>query len=537
MNSNAYKNVTKLNDIKELYIHLSYLFTYTNGRFKTVQEKCMDDMRSLGFKSFAKSLSSGHVIDKYGSDAEEDELTIVEPSHQTISLDSDDEQSTPPPQKKSPQAPKTVSNETSVANQAPVQPTLDTQLLVQPSSLNNSNVSEIEEEEANLMPLEIDTSTEHLECDVDIMALLQPQIMFDEDDNIESLLTRMDEEIEIGTPPLSEDTDTDINAIDTINDLKLNSNVTVRLNRAETEFPEMFKKLKEIDEATENENDQLLEADSSVDIMMIDETNSDDRPALNLDKYTEEISSSVNEDNVDGGDETSGKRADNSTEEENQVAGNQIDSSNAEGDELSKGADISGEEENEVAGDSIDSINEMIPEIEEPSVTASIEMSAPNEKRMDGESSTTDTLKELEVPVDKIDNTIDENSTKDDTHSSIEITTTEKSTISEAQDSVDAQSNKEKSTDNDMELIEKTNEDRTAESIQQNDVEGTAPISGNEVNEENVHGNDTGESSKSFDASNGDFDNISSPDTFDEMAQNGESDNLDFADATDPTNN
>lgn len=47
MNSNAYKNVHKLNDIKELYIHLSYLFTYTNGRFHQLQNKCMDQDQDI----------------------------------------------------------------------------------------------------------------------------------------------------------------------------------------------------------------------------------------------------------------------------------------------------------------------------------------------------------------------------------------------------------------------------------------------------------------------------------------------------------
>lgn len=523
MNSNAYKNVTKLNDIKELYIHLSYLFTYTNGRFKTVQEKCMDDMRRLGFKSFANSLSSGNVIDKYGSDADEDELEIVEPSHQTISLDSDDEQSTPP-HKKSPEASKTVSNEMSVANQPPVQPTSVTQLPAQLSSLNIFNPS-VEEEATTL--LEINTSTEHLECDVDIMAFLQPQIMFDEDENIDSLLTRMDDEIEIATPPLSEETDTGINKI---NDLKLCSEVTVRLNRAETEFPEIFKKLKETDEINEIENDQSIEADTSDDVMLIGETDSNDRPASNLGKHTEEISSSVNEYNVDVGEIS--KETDNSAEEENQVAGDQIDG-NVDG-EISKETRNSAEEEG--AGYQIDSSNEMISEIEEQSATATIEISAQNEQDMKGKSSTTETSKELEVPVDEND----DNSTKDDAHTSVEITTTEKTAVSQGQDP--AQSNEEITRENGMEIIEKANEERTAEKIQQNDVEATAPISENEVNEENVHRNDMGESSKIVDASNDDFDNISFPDTFDEIAHNGRSDNslhtdnLEFADALDTNN-
>lgn len=516
MNSNAYKNANKLNDIKELYIHLSYLFTYTNGRFKTVQEKCMDDMRRLGFKSFANSLSSGNVIDKYGSDADEDELEIVEPSHQTINLDSDDETS---PQKKSSEAPKTVSIEKSVASQPSIQPISDSQHLTQPSSINNSNASGGEEA---TMPHEIDISTEQLECDVDIMALLQPQIMFDEDENIESLLTRMDEEIEIGTPPLSEETDT---GIDKINDLKLKSKLTIRLNRVEKEFPEIFKKLKEIDKSTETENGQPLEADSSDNnVPIIGETDSDDRLTSNLAQHIEGISSSLNEDNID--DVLPSKEADNLGEEKNQVDGDQIDS-NVDGCEILKEADNSAEAENQVDGEQIDTSNKMIPEIKDQSATASIEISAQNEPGTEGKSSVTETSQELEVPVDKINDTIDENSTKDDAHSSVKIATIDDS---------DALSNKEKSMENDIEIILKSNEERIAESIQPYDDKATASKSGNEVNEENACGNDTVESNQLFDESNGDFDNISSPDTFDEMAQNGKTDDLGFANAFDILN-
>lgn len=91
MNSNAYKSVRSMNDIKELHIHLSYLLTYTIGRFKTMQDKCLEDMRAMGFSNDAASLHSGQVIDKYGSDCEEDELAIVEPQHATISIDDSDD--------------------------------------------------------------------------------------------------------------------------------------------------------------------------------------------------------------------------------------------------------------------------------------------------------------------------------------------------------------------------------------------------------------------------------------------------------------
>lgn len=93
MNSNAYKTVRSVNDIKELLIHMSYLLTFTLGRFKTLQDKCIDDLRQLGFTNEAESLSNGKVIRKYGSDSDVNEVEIVEPKHTTIDLDdSDDEQ-------------------------------------------------------------------------------------------------------------------------------------------------------------------------------------------------------------------------------------------------------------------------------------------------------------------------------------------------------------------------------------------------------------------------------------------------------------
>lgn len=60
-NSNAYKTVNNLNDIKELYIHLSYLLTYANGRFKGLQDKCLNEMKALGFTQEAKNLEKGQL--------------------------------------------------------------------------------------------------------------------------------------------------------------------------------------------------------------------------------------------------------------------------------------------------------------------------------------------------------------------------------------------------------------------------------------------------------------------------------------------
>ncbi|XP_030388529.1 uncharacterized protein LOC115634773 isoform X2 [Scaptodrosophila lebanonensis] len=60
-NSNAYNSARSYLDLKELYIHLSYLMTYAIGRFKGLQDKCLADMRDLGFKNDANSLENGQL--------------------------------------------------------------------------------------------------------------------------------------------------------------------------------------------------------------------------------------------------------------------------------------------------------------------------------------------------------------------------------------------------------------------------------------------------------------------------------------------
>ncbi|XP_055854148.1 uncharacterized protein LOC129917933 isoform X2 [Episyrphus balteatus] len=60
-NSNAYKTAKSMTDVKELYIHLSYLLTYAIGRFKGLQDNCLADMRDLGFTNDANSLENGQL--------------------------------------------------------------------------------------------------------------------------------------------------------------------------------------------------------------------------------------------------------------------------------------------------------------------------------------------------------------------------------------------------------------------------------------------------------------------------------------------
>lgn len=259
MNSNAYKTASKKTDIKELYIHLSYLFTYTNDRFKTVQEKCMDDMRQMGFKKDAGTLSSGNVVEKYGSDIENDEeIEIVEPNHATINLDSDEERT---PKKKTPSkgagplpAKKTPTSATaantveasSVAEVSAAEPISDSVPEVQTENItstsdvirgNNADEQDPDEQES-------------LEVAVDISAMLSVDFGDDDGDDgddgteqlneaEESLLMRMNDEVEeIGTPPPMEDSvDKDI-----ADDAKLNAKARVLLNRAESEYPDKIEK-------------------------------------------------------------------------------------------------------------------------------------------------------------------------------------------------------------------------------------------------------------------------------------------------------
>lgn len=58
-NSNAYKQAKTAREVKELYIHKSYLLTYVVGRFKMLQDKCLADMRLMGFHHEADCLKEG----------------------------------------------------------------------------------------------------------------------------------------------------------------------------------------------------------------------------------------------------------------------------------------------------------------------------------------------------------------------------------------------------------------------------------------------------------------------------------------------
>lgn len=246
MNSNAYKNVRNVNDIKELQIHMSYLLTFTLGRFKTLQDKCMDDMRKLGFQSEADSLSEGNVIKKYGSDNDEDDIEIVEPQHATINLDdSDDEQPKKTPEKNNGTTSKkktTVTPPSHLASAIAAAQSLVAQMAApRTPQIRISPIARIERTpqiartlqtiathiEPGVMILEsnADTSTEDVECEVDIMAMLQPQVILNDHDELELPMP----------PPLTPPSSNDIP-----DDPKLKGKAQVRLKKADDEFPELM---------------------------------------------------------------------------------------------------------------------------------------------------------------------------------------------------------------------------------------------------------------------------------------------------------
>jgi hypothetical protein len=57
--SSAYKNAQNIVDLKDLTIHLSYLLTYAIGRFKTLQEKCTEDMDKMAVAESKTNATTG----------------------------------------------------------------------------------------------------------------------------------------------------------------------------------------------------------------------------------------------------------------------------------------------------------------------------------------------------------------------------------------------------------------------------------------------------------------------------------------------
>ncbi|XP_055625253.1 myb-like protein O [Toxorhynchites rutilus septentrionalis] len=94
-NSNSFKNIRNVRDLKELYIHVSYLLTYAIGRFKTLQEKCVDDVKNMGFTKESDFVMMGEQISNRNPDEDksddEDDCEIIEQNTTLIEIDSEDE--------------------------------------------------------------------------------------------------------------------------------------------------------------------------------------------------------------------------------------------------------------------------------------------------------------------------------------------------------------------------------------------------------------------------------------------------------------
>lgn len=95
-NSTSFKTSGNFKDLKDLYIHLQYLFTYTSGKFKTLQESLTTGMETLAKHDM-------NLKDK----ADDDELEIVEEKQDVIEVMSDDDEPPAPvkEKEKSPAAP------------------------------------------------------------------------------------------------------------------------------------------------------------------------------------------------------------------------------------------------------------------------------------------------------------------------------------------------------------------------------------------------------------------------------------------------
>ncbi|XP_070506987.1 FK506-binding protein 5 isoform X2 [Chironomus tepperi] len=82
-NSSSFKNSRSFADLKDLYIHLQYLFTYTSGKIKTLQDSLGTNVEEL-----AKHDKSLKEKEKHDSD----ELEIVEQKQDVIEVLSDDDE-------------------------------------------------------------------------------------------------------------------------------------------------------------------------------------------------------------------------------------------------------------------------------------------------------------------------------------------------------------------------------------------------------------------------------------------------------------
>ncbi|XP_058463842.1 uncharacterized protein LOC131438065 [Malaya genurostris] len=83
LNSNPYKNAATERDLKDLYVHLSYILKYAIDRFSGLEESCAKDIKSMGFTDQS---DLGPILESKTSDEDDDKSE----QHETMADDDDD---------------------------------------------------------------------------------------------------------------------------------------------------------------------------------------------------------------------------------------------------------------------------------------------------------------------------------------------------------------------------------------------------------------------------------------------------------------
>ncbi|XP_055530903.1 inner centromere protein A-like [Wyeomyia smithii] len=155
-NSNPFKNIRNVRDLKELYIHVSYLLTYAIGRFKTLQEKCVDDVKKMGFTKESDFVMMGEQISNRNPDEDksddEGDCEIVEQNTTLITIDSEDEEDSSKKQKQRPVDKQPTATETEVAVAAILEDRNDADSSVDPISIDEFLHVSLSESDKTLDP-------------------------------------------------------------------------------------------------------------------------------------------------------------------------------------------------------------------------------------------------------------------------------------------------------------------------------------------------------------------------------------------------
>lgn len=240
MISNPYKTVRNFNDVKELHIHLSYLLKYTIGRFNSLQDKCQEDMKKLGFAHDAvNSLADKRA--KYNSD--EDDLEIVEPTQTFIEIDSDDE--TPSTTAAAKSTEKATGNTSR---------TIMTPVVLRPiaATVTTQAVPTLVASTPAIIPPTLNVTSKSSAAPI-LVSLRKkssaaPKVTAPAPPAVPLVIAdESDDENEIPLPPpLEEETDIDITKIDIERDDKLNGKAQVIIEKVEDFIPMAREKLKEL---------------------------------------------------------------------------------------------------------------------------------------------------------------------------------------------------------------------------------------------------------------------------------------------------